>query len=109
MDRLIAKRFTDLRDPWHLRYYDERIDTHYPEALRPLARALLDQIAASETPSTFEELVESIDPAQSARDPETVRTVIRLLGLDNYLSRNDGGGYYFRYPFLTRIWKALRN
>lgn len=108
IDQLIARRFTDMRDPWHLRYYDERIDTHYATDLRSLARSLLDQLAGSETPLTFNELVDGIDPKLTNRDGETVRNVLRLLGLDNYLSRNENGGYYFRYKFLTRVWKALR-
>jgi hypothetical protein len=108
IDQLIVRRFTDMRDPWHLRYYDERIDTHYREELRPLARALLDLIAESEVPLTFDDLTEGINPNLEATDPETVRNVLRLLGLDNYLSRNEDGGYLFRYPFLTRVWRALR-
>jgi hypothetical protein len=62
IDRCLKARLTDPLDPWQLNYYDERIDTHYPEAYRPIARAVLDQLAMGQ-PKTLLELTEGIDPA----------------------------------------------
>lgn len=109
IDKVLASRLTDMRDPWHLRYYDERIDTHYAEPLRPIARAILDQLALPDAPvRTFEELVDGINPALTVRDPETVRNVLRLLGADHYVSRDESGSYLFRYSFIARVWRAIR-
>jgi hypothetical protein len=114
VDRLLTERLTDLRDPWHLRYYDERIDTHYPENLRATARAILDQLAAGTDPLSpparaFDELTDGIDPAKAARDEDAVRATLRLLGLDSYLTKDPGDGRYrFRYAFIARVWRHLR-
>jgi hypothetical protein len=106
VDRHLKARLTDPLDPWHLDYYDHRIDTHYPIEFRPIARAVLDRLAVG-PPQTLEELTESIDPEKIERDTETVRKVLRLLGLDHYTAVEDNR-YRFRSPFILLIWRSRR-
>ena len=106
IDSCLKQRLTDPLDPWRLNYYDDRIDTHYPLTYRPIARALLDQLAIGQ-PQTLQELTESIDPAKIERDIEAVRKVLTLLGLDHYITR-EGQQYRFRSPFILRIWRNVR-
>ncbi len=106
IDRCLKSRLVDPLDPWRLTYYDERIDTQYPEAHRPIARAVLDQLAHGQ-PMTLEELTEGMDPERIARDSETVRKVLRLLGLDHYTTVEEKR-YRFRSPFILRIWRSRR-
>ena len=108
IDRLLTERITDLRDLWHLRYYDERIGTHYPLSLRKVARAILDQLAATQVPLTFDEIYAALDPLATDRQEEAVRQTIHLLGLDNYLDKISDG-YRFRHPFIARVWRGIRN
>ena len=51
-----------------------------------------------------EELTESIDPVKTARDTETVRKVLVLLGMDHYTAFEEKK-YRFRSPFILRIWR----
>ena len=106
IDKCLKNRLVDPLDPWRLNYYDERIDTHYPIPYRPIARAILDQLAARNSMS-LEELAEGINPETIERDAETVRKVIGLLGLDHYITIEDKR-YRFRSPFILRIWRNRR-
>ena len=106
VDKCLTTRLTDPLDPWRLNYYDDRIDTHYPANYRPIARAVLDQLAIGQ-PKTLEELTEGIDPAKTERDMETVRKVLQLLGLDHYTTIEDNK-HRFRSPFILRIWRSRR-
>jgi hypothetical protein len=106
VDRCLKKRLTDPLDPWRLNYYEDRIDTHYPTPYRPIARAVLDQLAIGH-PQTLQELTESIDPTKTERDIETVRKVMNLLGLDHYTTIEEHK-YLFRRPFVQRIWRSRR-
>jgi len=106
VDQCLKKRLTDPLDPWRLHYYEDRIDTHYPVSFRPLARAVLDQLAIGR-PQTLQELTESIDVAKLERDAESVRKVLTLLGLDHYITREEQQ-YRFRSPFILRIWRNVR-
>ena len=109
VDRRIRERLTDPLDPWQLDYFDQRIDTHYPESYRPLARGILDQLATG-LPKTLSELAQGLDPEKvPTRDEETLRRVLRLLGLDHYTTvEEDGVTYRFRSPFLKRVWRSRR-
>jgi hypothetical protein len=104
--RCLQARLTDPLDPWQLNYYDERIDTHYSPTYRPIARAVLDRLAEAEA-QTIDELIEAIDPEKIERDMETLRGVLRLLGLDHY-TISDDGKFRFRSPFIRRIWLSRR-
>ena len=106
IDRCLRDRLVDPLDPWRLTYYDERIDTHYPAMYRPIARAVLDQLALGQ-PQSLEELTDGIDQAEIKRDSETVRKVIGLLGLDHYTAIEDRR-FRFRSPFVLRIWRNRR-
>ena len=106
VEQCLTKRLTDPLDPWRLNYYDDRIDTHYPANYRPIARAVLDQLAMGQ-PKTLEELTEGVDPAKIERNTETVRKVLGLLGLDHYTTIADGK-HRFRSPFILRIWRSRR-
>jgi hypothetical protein len=110
IDRCLNQCLTDPLDPWHLNYYDERIDTHYLPAHRAIARAVLDQLAVGE-PKTLDELTDAIDPAKlepdGQRDAETVRRVLRLLGMDHYVTAEENR-YRFRNAFIKRIWRSRR-
>lgn len=108
-DRMLQKCLTDPLDRWHLNYYDERIDTHYPTAYRPIARAVLDQLTVGK-PQNVEELTEGIDPTKIDRDPETVHKVLNLLGMDHYTSPDatDPTRYGFRSHFIMTVWRTRR-
>ena len=115
VDACLTARLDDLTDPWDLRYYDSRIDTHYPAELRPLARALLDQLAHAAAPLTQEELRDGIDPQKAIiHDKESVLQTLRLLGMDHYLitaeteDENAPPRYHFRFGFIARAWRRIR-
>lgn len=107
VEKCLKARLNDPLDPWKLNYYDERIETHYPNAYCPIARAVLDQLAIG-TPKTLQELTEGIDPVRIARDTETVLRVLRLLGLDHYTTTDEENKYRFRRPFILRVWRSRR-
>jgi hypothetical protein len=106
VDSCLKTRLIDPLDPWRLTYYDNRIDTHYPASYRPVARAVLDQLAIGQ-PQTLQQLTEGINPTKIERSIETVRKVVTLLGLDHYITREEQQ-YRFRSPFILRIWRNVR-
>jgi len=107
-DGLLTERLTDLADPWDLGYYEKRIDTHYQPDQRPIAKAFLDQLAASDTPRTFEELVDGLNSKKIVAESELAQRTVELLGKDHYIAQDEDGAYMFRYPLIARAWRYKR-
>ena len=106
VDKCVAHRLIDLTDPWKLDYFVDRIDTHYPARLKPVAQAILDQLAAKDDQS-LTELFEGLDPNSVETNPDEVRKTLSLLGLDHYIT-TDGETFRFRIGFIQRVWRARR-
>lgn len=105
-DRILTERLTDLSDPWDFGYYVKRINTHYQPASRPIALAFLDQLA--DTPRTFDELLDGLDPQKVVPDEAAAQRALELLGKDHYITQEDAGAFRFRYPLIARAWQYKR-
>lgn len=81
-----------------------RMEPYYTLAQRAVAERILDHLARSAMPTTFDALVEKVGrhPDQSRDEPE-VGDVVDLLDSDHYLRRS-GDSYEWRYPVLRQIW-----
>jgi hypothetical protein len=95
-------------DPWDLRHYRERIDTYYRPDERPFVLHLLDILATASTPLTFDVLFDRLKAQIATEDSETVRTVLRLLHDDHYLTRHRDGTWQFRFAIIQRWWRLER-
>lgn len=104
----IAACLTDPQDPWHLRYYRERIDTYYQVEHRAMALSLLDVLALAESPLIFEELFEKLKARVIVQEVEPVLEVLTLLQRDHYVVQEPGGAFRFALPLMRRSWRLQR-
>ena len=102
--QVIHETLTDSRDPVHFRHYRERIDTYYDSEQIPLALALLDALAAAETPLPFDELWNRAKHTLQTEDIENARDMLALLQKDHYVIRSPDGNFRFRFGLMKRWW-----
>ena len=98
----------DENDRWHLQYYRERIDVYYEPEEKALALALLDGVAASQEPLSFEKLFNTIKASVVTEDRETTLGVLTHLRRDHYIAMDLQGRYNFRFPLIKRFWRLHR-
>ncbi|UJB69951.1 ATP-binding protein [Acaryochloris sp. 'Moss Beach'] len=75
---IVKQYMLDPQDPWHLRYYRERIDTYYLNEDKALALALLDALALASEPLSFDEIYNRVLSQTDAFDAESTRAVLTL-------------------------------
>ncbi len=95
-------------DPWKLRHYRQRIGWHYTSGSQPLAIALLDSLAISDSPLTFADLFNRLKTQLATEDEEAAREVLTLLLQDYYLEQERTGAYRFRFSIIARSWRFQR-
>lgn len=109
VEDVIQDSLTDPQDGWHMRHYRERIDTYYtvPED-RAFALAILDSVASSPQPLSFDSLFNQIKSRMATDDAERTRDMLTLLQRDHYLVQERTGAYRFRFPLIQRSWRLQR-
>ncbi|HEY9804715.1 MAG TPA: hypothetical protein V6D25_30560 [Leptolyngbyaceae cyanobacterium] len=108
VEEIVSNYLIDPNDPWHLRYYSERIDVYYPNDQKPLALAILDILAVTQQPLPFEDLFNQLHTHINNPDKEQTRSVLTLLECDHYVIRKLEGGLCFRFPLIQRCWRLHR-
>jgi hypothetical protein len=93
---------------WELGDYEERIQKYYLESNYKLALLALDKLAISEKLLSFTELLDLAKAEIDVVDKEDFRKVLKLLEQDHYVSREVGGGYYFRFQLVKKYWQIQR-
>ena len=106
---IIDQCLTAPQDPWHLRYYHERIDTYYLADERPLALTILDALAVAETPVSLDDLMSSASATLGTIGKEQLRSVMTLVQRDHYVVQEATGSYRFRFPLIQRHWRSIVN
>jgi hypothetical protein len=104
VEQIVAQVLVADADPWHLRHYEERIETYYDAQDRSAILALLDILAAVEGSLTFADIYNRFKSRVVSDDEERVRTILKLLCQDHYLERTLEGQYQFRYTLIKRWW-----
>ncbi|MGO8677580.1 MAG: hypothetical protein ACLQVX_17120 [Limisphaerales bacterium] len=92
---------------WDLTHYRNRLQLYYAKDEK-LVLGILDAVAASETPLSFEAILKQISSQTLFEDQEHLRNLLKLLGQDHYLQRDASGGYTFRFPLIRRWWRLDR-
>ena len=108
VEALVVASLTDPDDCWHLQYYMERIQTYYPDDLRPFAFAILDILSTADRALTFDELFELLKSRISTEDREVVLDVLKSLQRDHYLRIDERGAYRFALSLVRRFWVIHR-
>lgn len=104
VSEVVTEAIVASNDPWHLQHYEERVDTYYQAADRPLILALLDTLAGAQHPLPFAEVFNLVKSQVATEDHERVRRLLDLLCQDHYLRRNEDGAFVFRYSVIRRWW-----
>jgi len=99
---------TDPLDSWHMRHYLERIATYYTPEEQPLVLELLDVLATSDQPLSFEDLFNLLKSSMEIEDSEKTRNILTLLQRDHYIIRGTEGAFCFRFPLIQRWWRLER-
>lgn len=108
VDAIITDRLTDAQDPWHLRHYEERINTYYEGVIVPIAFAVLDRLAVEDELS-FAELRNAVDAQRAGTEKQDVHDTLDLLKRDHYVTQHpQDGTYAFRVPIIRRWWRFHR-
>jgi hypothetical protein len=108
VEEIVNSYLIDPHDPWHLRYYRERIDVYYPNEQKTLALAILDILAITQQPLLFEDLFNQLHTHIDNADKEQTRSVLTLLECDHYIIRKLEGVLCFRFPLIQRSWRLHR-
>ena len=109
VEKIVNSYLLDPQDPWHLRYYRERIDVYYLYVEKPLALGILDILAVAKQPLMFEDLFNQLQTHVANPDKEQTRNVLTLLECDHYLIRSLDGAFCFRFPLIQRYWRVHRS
>ena len=106
---IVDAALTDPDDPWDLRHYVDRIEPYYGDD-SPLARAVLDAIAATSSGLGLAELSAQMaaDRRLAPIDDERIRDVVHRLESDHYLVR-EGDRRRFAFELVRRAWIAHRS
>ncbi len=105
---IVRQYMIDPQDPWHLRYYRERIDTYYLNEDKALALALLDVLALTSEPLSFDDIYNRVLSQTDAFDDESTRNVLTLLQRDHYIQQADINAYRFRFALIQQSWMIHR-
>lgn len=105
---LVSEALVAPHDPWHMKYYRERLDSYYEQDAVRIVLAILDTLACEEAGLSFAELFEHVKACVVVHDTEEIRRLLGLLTVDHYLARKNGG-YCFRFGLIRRFWSAYRN
>ena len=111
-ETIVAEALANAQD-WDLEHFRSRLGAYYGERAE-VVRALLDQLAETE-PLNLDELHERLKINLSRLgtnaqrmvegDREALRTLLKLMQRDHYLSQDQDGGYRFRFGLIRRWWR----
>jgi hypothetical protein len=105
---IVDSCLTDSQDPWHLRYYRERIDIYYEPDERRFGLNLLDVLSVSDQARLFDELFNLLKARLVTEDRETAHHVLTLLQRDHYIGQQKSGAFGFRSQLIKRWWRLHR-
>jgi hypothetical protein len=108
VNKTVEALLRDPHDPCGMRNYQARIKKHYLPEHRPIAYALLDQLAVANETLPFDDLFNRLKHRLTIEDEEIVREVLYLLESDHYVLLGLDNGYSFRFPIIARAWKIQR-
>ena len=108
VDDTVDALLIDPHDPCGMCNYQARIKRHYLPAHQTLAFTLLDQLAASNEPLPFDDLLNRLKHQLSIEDEEAVHEALDLLASDHYILLGRDGKYTFRFPIIARAWRIQR-
>lgn len=112
--RKIRAALTDPNDPWDMRHFRTRLKTYYGK-WEKAAGAVLDTLAASDTPLPLSALHDAVRasnqaPAEVDQDSHATLNLLRNLMRDHYLTQEDGAErrYLILFPLIRRWWRIER-
>lgn len=109
VEQVIVEAFRSDQDNWELKHYFSRIPTYYGEARVKPVLALLDSLAAADTPLPFARLINQVSGNHPGVDEEIWREWLDDLIRDHYVQREETGEYSFRFPLIRRWWRWHRS
>jgi hypothetical protein len=108
VEATLAKEIAHPDNDWDLAHFRQRIPLYYGKDEK-LVLAILDVVAAAETPLALGAIRRGISSKIVFDDDELLLRLLDLLQKDHYFERDAGGGYAFRFPLLRRWWRFDRS
>jgi AAA+ ATPase superfamily predicted ATPase len=108
VSELVDKKLVEGHDSWHLRHYENRIRTYYSSEQSQISLIILDILASTDKPLSFNEVFNFLKSQIPMEDKEIVRNLLKLLQQDHYITRQVDGCFHFRLSIIKRFWKINR-
>jgi hypothetical protein len=108
VEATLKRELADSDNDWDLAHYRTRLPLYYAKD-EALVLLVLDAVAASGGPLSFELLCRQLSSQTVQAEPERLRNVLKLLQQDHYLERGLSGDYRFRFPLIRRWWRFDRS
>lgn len=109
VEQVVGRAVVDAHDRWHLAHYYERLSGYYGEFGAGRAIRVLDELAVVRVARSLRELHQALAAGSAPPDEEDLRTLLRLLARDHYLTRREDGRYAFRFGLIKRWWRVSRD
>ena len=103
--QVVAEAVTSSLDPWQLKHYLSRTPVYYREQAE-LANQILDIVATSARPPSFEEIRNGLAAQGKPPEKQQLSDLLDLLCRDYYIDL--GPRYRFRRELVRRAWQARR-
>lgn len=103
--KLLQKELCSSDNDWDLDHYRNRLTHYYPERNdEAVVLALLDSLAVTEASVPLSQLLNEVKSTVAGADDEQIRSLLKRLLADHYLTRNDDGHYSFYIDIVRRWW-----
>jgi uncharacterized protein len=108
IENVIKQGIHSDNNPWDLQHYEERTIAYYGTQ-REQSLALLDIVAATQTPMPMADIIKRGKAAFPAVSDQEWIELVRLLARDHYVKRNDHNDISFKFTVVKRWWIWQRN
>lgn len=106
---VLSGMFDDVGDPAKFKYYDQRLDQHYPPDWVENARVLLDILSRESDGLPTERMLNLVRHSERSTGltQDDLLKVLEVLREDHYIVRQDGT-YRFKLEIVRKWWHASR-
>jgi hypothetical protein len=103
---IVQDFFLDPQDRLDLRHYRNRLNTYYPTKDLKYVINLLNILATSDQPLSYEELSKRLSSTMVVKAGKDIPGLLQMLRSDHYVELLPTGAYQFRFPFIQRWWRS---
>ena len=105
LETCLLRELNHIDNDWDLAHYRTRLSKYYPDKNdESVSLALLDSLAAAAETLSTSQLINEAKSIVAETDDEQIRSVLKRLAQDHYLTRDEDGNFSFRLEIVRRWW-----